>query len=232
MAGAAARRLDLALGADADANSAAACVGWGGVVVYVRLTGCLRTKHSIAPCGPGQVPERGGDDPQTFQAPPSCLFLEKGVERHKQVEAALPRSGSLVFPQRDNVLRLVVPSGAPRTFGHAHSQWCGGGEVLPHHQEDVSARFQALPGSVTVRVWCLVFSRVDYALGETGIQLTNALALRWPHLSPPVLPRDPDFYAGAGEQGAFLRLHAYYPYPPLRREPWGRSCEGLVRLLP
>ena len=74
---------------------------------------------------------------------------------------------------------------------------------MPHYQGDVNTCFQALLSSVTVRLWCLVIRRVDYALGGTGIQLTNALALRWPHLGLPALPRSPDLYAGNEGAGHF-----------------------------
>ena len=54
-------------------------VRWGGLGFdYVRLTGRLRTKHSIAPCGPGQVPERGGRSPSILPGTADCLFLQKG----------------------------------------------------------------------------------------------------------------------------------------------------------
>ena len=54
-------------------------VRWGGLGFdYVRLTGRLRTKHSIAPCGPGQVPERGGRTPSILPGTADCHFLQKG----------------------------------------------------------------------------------------------------------------------------------------------------------
>lgn len=179
--------VDLAVGR-ADVDSILARASGGGVGFLCATDRALANKTLYCTMWPWAGTGAWRRWPSNLPGTAELSLPGKGVESYKQVEAALPRSGSLVFPQRDNVLRLVVPSGAPRTFGHAHSHWCGGGKVLPHYQEDVIARFQALPGSVTVRVWCLVIRRVDYALGGTGIQLTNALALRWPHLAYPCPP--------------------------------------------